>query len=166
MYRLLTLMGLAAIAILAVPQNSAAQECDFCWYSNNQHRFTGQVCTGIGGCKNCLYNPPRGDVPHNGCHAAWVGGYCWTHALLCDWGGMANLPEDEEVLTVVANRDVDGATELIRSGGVHLSLERRALQVLGCTGAVLSHIPIGDDFYTDLSVALQQVEDASVDPSG
>lgn len=53
MYRLLTLMGLAAIAILAVPQESAAQECDLCDYIDGEHRFIGEPSEGIGGCKNC-----------------------------------------------------------------------------------------------------------------
>ena len=86
--------------------------------------------------------------------------------MLCDWWEMFDLPGDEEVLAIVDNQDVDGAAELIWSGGVHLSLERRALQVLGCEGAVLSHIPISDEFYTDLNVALQHAEDASADPLG
>lgn len=161
MYRLLTLIGLAAIAIFAIPQESAAQECDFCQFDGEKHWFTGELCTGMGGCKACGIVQPDG---HIGCHAAKIAGYCWTHALLCDWVYALGLPEDEEVLTVVASRDIDGATDLIRSGGLHLNLERRALQVLGCQGAVLSHIPIGQDFYTDLTTALQQVEDASEDP--
>lgn len=163
MCRPLTLMGLAAIAILAVPRPSAAQECDFCQYDGEKHWFTGELCTGIGGCKACGIAQPSG---HIGCHAAEIAGPCWTHPLLCDWVYALDLPEDEEVLTVVASRDIDGARNLVRSGGVHLNLERRALQVLGCQGAVLSHIPIGHDFYTDLTTALQQAEDALEDPSG
>ena len=161
MYRLLTVMGLAVVATLAVPQESAAQECDLCQFNGEKHWFTGELCEGTGGCKACGIIQPKG---HIGCHAAKIQGPCWTHALLCDSVFALDLPEDEEVLTVVASRDVGGAAELIWSGGVHLNLERRAIQVLGCKGSVLSHIPIGDDFYADLTTALQQAEAAAEDP--
>lgn len=157
MRRVLTLMGLVAIPLLAVPQESASQECDFFDYEDWQHWFTGELCDGDGGCKSCQIEQPEG---HVGCHAAKISGYCWTHPL-CDSVLAQGPPVDAEVLTVVANRDMDGATELIRSSGVRLNPVRRALQILGCKGAVVSHIPIDDAFYTQLSATLEQAATAA-----
>lgn len=156
MYRLLTLLGLAVITTLAAPQGSAAQECDFCRFEDEVHYFTGKTCSGQGGCKDCNYAPDG----HIGCHAYPIKGPCYTHVVLCDSGMALELPEDEAILTVLAAGDVDGAAELVLSGGVQLNRERRALQVLGCGGAVISHIPIDGSFLTDLTVSVQQQVDS------
>ena len=155
MYRLLALLGLGVIAMVAAPQESAAQMCDFCRYEGEMHYFTGNGCSGQGGCKDCSHAPEG----HIGCHALPADGPCYTHRLLCDPAMALQLPEDEAILTVLAARDIDGATELLRSGGVQFNVERRALQMLGCKGAVISHIPIDGSFFADLMASVQQQVD-------
>ena len=73
------------------------------------HYFTGNGCSGQGGCKDCSYAPDG----HIGCHALPEDGPCYTHRVLCDPAMALELAEDEAILTVLATRDIDGATELV-----------------------------------------------------
>jgi hypothetical protein len=48
----------------------------------------------------------------------------------------------------------------ISAGGLRLNADRRALQVIGCKGTVIGHLPIEAAFFADLT-ALAQLEEAA-----
>jgi hypothetical protein len=149
----LILSSTVAIAVM-VPRVAAAQddctdllECAYCIDSNEQaaHKFT-QI--GATGCNNDELNPY---------HTNWyIGGYCDDHHGTCYPPRL--VEHTDAVAKMVAEADVRGLARYTVSfpGQVTFNLARGAVQLHGCGGNVMGHLPIPKETVVAVQVAIAE----------
>ena len=80
----------------------------------------------------------------NSCHINWQAYDCYESHYPC--ASALQMPEVEAVLAAAVSGDGGALREAMASApdAVRLNQDRGALQVLGCGGDVIAHVPLGE----------------------
>lgn len=129
-------------AQLGEAQLGEEEVCAFCSFSFGKHKFSGITCTAEhNGCFSCDDTPDD----HIGCHAYQWEGECGDQHSDCEEGGETLAAVQDALLEAAEANDHEAIAHLISVDSysrIHFNADRQALQVTGCTGALVAHIPL------------------------
>ena len=145
---------IALVVAMLVPRSAAAQDdcvdvlgCQWCRQSTEEdsHRFS---TAGAQHCNNDEYNPY---------HSEWRAGHCNVHHGTCI---IERLEEHAATLTALISKADPRALAryaLSYSGQVVVNSDRSAVQLHGCGGKVIGHIPLTAEAMAAVHVAMAGV---------
>jgi hypothetical protein len=131
--------------VATVPSAAPADSCWWCFTVNDdyhEHSWTEGP-----------YSAPYGWVSFFDFEECYISGlgYCRP----CDriHGSCSQLTSEDDVIGAIKAFDAASVRRLLESsaGSLTVNYERRALQLFGCSGEVILHVPLSDDLLLSLA---------------
>ena len=141
--RILTWHGIAlAFALLAVPgSNLSAQDCAWCLDDLPSQTHLIYVRTPALNDWTCESKPGS---QCDGCHNFYEPDWCEdTHYDYCEGPGKEDDLDADAILALVATEDLSSLeVALAQQESLRFNERRGALQLIGCEGSIVAHIPL------------------------
>lgn len=127
---LAALAGLSMVGVLATPLTADPLSChcetdtDF-W----RHKF----------CSNCVLEYACGSGQEYGCHGVWATGGCSSAHAGCGPEGPVSFDVESALKNQMARYAMATRYDVVYNA------DRQALQVVGCGGGLIAHIPVATE---------------------